>query len=228
MPLKKLDNSEEQPKKKVVVIEELAPTPETNLKETTISENVSVPEPKPEPVAVPEIEKESKSVDALINLPAVDDEEKPNYLWIIIPTALLVGVLVGGLITYFSGISKFDTVEPKVTATPKVEVEKTATPVPQVTTKREDLKVQVLNGSGVSGLASKAKTLLEGLGYKDVAVGNADKSDYEETQIQIKDSVKDFVNVLTSDLSKSYTVSKESKTLSSTSKFDIIITLGKK
>lgn len=158
----------------------------------------------------------------------IKNEEKPNYLWIIIPTALLVGALVGGLITYFSGISKLSTIES--TPTPVVSIEPQVSPSasPSASIKRSEVKVQVLNGSGTSGLAGKVKTYLEGLGYKDVAVGNASSSDFTETEIQIKETKKDFLKTITDDLAKDYTVSKETKTLIVSSKYDIVITLGSK
>lgn len=154
--------------------------------------------------------------------------EKPNYLWIIIPTALLVGALVGGLITYFSGVSKLSTVETFPTPLVSTEPQSSPTASPAASVKRSEVKVQVLNGSGISGLAGKAKDYLESLGYKDVVVGNASSSDFVEAEIQIKDNIKDFWDTLNSDLSKKYQVSKSPKTLSSSNKFDIIITLGSK
>ena len=219
MPKKETDETpKEEVKKKVVVVEEVVEeeTPKEEEKEEVKKDDETV-----------EVEKEESKNDSL---KISSEEEKPNYLWIIIPTALLVGALVGGLITYFSGISRLSTGEktpvPTVTSTP----EATATPTSGSKTdvKRSVIKVQVLNGSGTSGLAGKAKTYLEGLGYKDVAVGNASSSDFAETEIQIKDSVKGFLDTITTDLSKNYTVSKETKVLTASSKFDIVITLGKK
>ncbi|KKP48228.1 MAG: Cell envelope-like protein function transcriptional attenuator common domain protein [Candidatus Woesebacteria bacterium GW2011_GWA1_33_30] len=194
-----------------------------------MSKNVVVEEV--EEVATPKTEE--PKVEAIAEntseVPTAIENEKPNYLWIIIPTALLVGALVGGLITYFSGISKLSdslsTPSPASSITP--EASPSVTPV-ATSLKRSEIKLQILNGSGTSGLAGKAKTYLEGLGYKDVVAGNAISSDFAETEIQIKDSVKEFLNTLTTDLSKNYTVSKDTKVLTSSSKYDIVITLGEK
>lgn len=156
-------------------------------------------------------------------------EEKPNYTWIIVPTALLVGVFVGGLITYFSGISKLidsNISTPLLLETNKAE--NTPSPSPTVEISREGFKLQILNGSGISGLATKAKIYLEGLGYKDISVGNASSADYSQTEIQIKESKKDILTILKADLEKNYTLASTTATLSASSKFDIIITLGKK
>ena len=181
-------------------------------------------------VVVEEIEDETpvEKVEPVVEQSPIVEEEKPNYLWIIIPTALLVGALVGGLITYFSGISKLSNsnVSPSPVSSSTPEASPSATPLASI--KRSDIKIQVLNGSGKSGLAGKVKTYLEGLGYKDVAVGNASSSSFVETEIQIKDSKKDFLETITDDLSENYTVSKETKTLVISSKYDIVVTIGSK
>ena len=216
------DKSEE-PKKKVVVVEEVSSeesSPKSQTKEETREQ---------EAVQIEEAPKKEESVDVAPSSVSESDgeDEKPNYLWIIVPTALLVGALVGGLITYFSGISK--PVETLATPTPVATSTPVSSPTPVTTDlKRSDVKLQVLNGSGVSGLAGKVKTYLEGLGYKDVATGNADSSDYAQTELQVKDSKKSFSDLVSKDLSKDYTVSSSIKTLNSSNKYDIIITLGKK
>ncbi len=189
--------------KKVVVVEEV---------EAPIIESKS----EPETVVEPEV---------------VVEEEKSNYLWIIIPTALLVGALVGGLITYFSGISRLN----EMIATPTPNTVETPTPIqsgptasPSSSLKREEIKLQVLNGSGISGFAGKAKTYLEELGYKDVMTGNAATSDFTNTIISVKDSKKEFLETIKTDLAKNYKVAEKTETLSASSKYDFVITLGNK
>ena len=48
---------------------------------------------------------------------------------------------------------------------------------------RENLTIQVLNGTGVSGLAGDVQTDLEAFEYSNIEVGNADGQDYEETVV---------------------------------------------
>ncbi len=43
--------------------------------------------------------------------------------------------------------------------------------------------VEILNGTSIKGLAAKAAEILGSFGYDVVSVGNADKTDYENTQI---------------------------------------------
>lgn len=183
---------------------------------------------------VPEIEESKKEEISIVRSDSEPSsefiEEKTNYLWIIIPIALLIGALVGGFITYFSGISRLtnekQTPSPIATVIPSVESTPTASP--SASFKRETLKLQVLNGSGVSGLAGKAKIYLESLGYKDVVAGNASSSDLIETTISVKESKKDLVENIRTDLAKNYKVAKETETLSTSSKYDFVITLGSK
>ena len=183
---------------------------------------------------VPEIEESKKEEISIVRSDSEPSsefiEEKTNYLWIIIPIALLIGALVGGFITYFSGISRLtnekQTPSPIATVIPSVEPTPTASP--SASFKRETLKLQVLNGSGVSGLAGKAKIYLESLGYKNVVAGNASSSDLIETTISVKESKKDLVENIRTDLAKNYKVAKETETLSTSSKYDFVITLGSK
>lgn len=209
MPKDKVEKTEE-PKKKMVVVEEVVET-------TDIPEEIKT-ETKPEE----KITSNTQSPE--------EESEKTNYLWIIIPTALLIGALVGGLITYFSGLSKLNDIvaTPSPIATIAPEATATATPVPTTETKRSEIKLQVLNGSGVSGLAGKAKTYLEGLGYEGVVVGNASVSNLTETTISVKESKKDLLEAVSTDLAKNYKVAKEAETLVASSKYDFVITLGSK
>ena len=206
----------EEPKKKMVVVEEVS-VEEPQVEESKEVTESSVETPKNESKKVVEVQED---VDA----------EKTNYLWIIIPTALLVGALVGGFITYFSGISKLDSgvATPSPVATPVEVSEATPSPAPASAVKREELKVQILNGSGVSGEAGKAKTLLEGLGYKNVDTGNASSSDFTQTEVAVKTSTKDALAIVIKDLATKYTAIEATKPLASTSKYDIVITIGKK
>lgn len=206
----------EEPKKKVVIVEEVEPAEETPKQEEVVAV-----EPK-EPEKVEEAPQIVETSD--------EYEDKPNYLWIIVPTALLVGALVGGLITYFSGLSRLEGDEPTVTpvATTASEVKETPVASSAPTLKRDGLKLQVLNGSGVSGAAGKAKTLLEGLGYTSVDTGNASSSDFANTEVAVKDSAKEYMDLIIKDLSKEYEATAAAKVLPTSSKYDIVITLGKK
>lgn len=99
---------------------------------------------------------------------------------------------------------------------------------PSATSDRAAVVLQILNGSGTVGAASDMKDYLEGLGYKGISAGNASRSDYEETKISIKDSKKALLQMIVADLGKKVSVSTVASTLSETSGYDAIVTLGKK
>lgn len=97
----------------------------------------------------------------------------------------------------------------------------------KVSEDRTKLSVSVKNGSGVTGAASKASDLLKGLRYNVVSSGNADKDDYKNTKIQVKNSKKEFLDILKNDLSKNYTIGETSSDLPADSSEDALITIGR-
>jgi hypothetical protein len=52
---------------------------------------------------------------------------------------------------------------------------------------KKTLKIRLLNGSGTTGLASRAAELLLKKGYQDIQTGNANRYDYQETVVQAND-----------------------------------------
>ncbi len=74
----------------------------------------------------------------------------------------------------------------------------TSTPTPTPFVKREEIKLKILNGSGIKGQAAKLSTYLKDKGYKDIVVGNADSFDYKTTIIRLKD--EKLKNTLLKDL----------------------------
>jgi len=222
---KDLKEDHKEHKKKMVVVEEVLEVKEPK-KEDDSGESLT-----PEVPVVTETK--TADLEKAINSETIQEQEeieKTNYLWIIVPTALLIGALAGGLITYFSGIAKLnsDSATPTPLASSMPEVSATPTATSTLTLKKDGLKVQVLNGSGVSGAAGKAKVLLEKAGYKSVDAGNANVSDLAQTEIAIKETMKEYLDLIIEDLSKSYTAVEASKSLSASSKYDIVVTIGKK
>jgi anionic cell wall polymer biosynthesis LytR-Cps2A-Psr (LCP) family protein len=53
--------------------------------------------------------------------------------------------------------------------------------------------VEVLNGTGITGLAGRTAELLRGFGYDVISVGNAGRSDYELTEIIDRSGIEDMV-----------------------------------
>lgn len=211
------DEVTKETKKKMLVIEEVADNEDLEREEANDKPQISE-----------EVEASDTKTDETVE--EVFEAEKPNYLWIIVPTALLVGALVGGLITYFSGVANVNKVEATPTAIateiPKTEASPIATTASEL--KKSDIKIQVLNGSGVAGIAGKVKAFLEEKGYVKVDAGNASNQNFEIGEISVKKDKEDYVQLLTDDLSVDYEFSSETKTLSASSLYDVIITIGKK
>lgn len=151
-----------------------------------------------------------------------------RYFLIFLLVLVLLGLVGGGIYVYRRAMTRRGVVE----ATPTPEVyfketqEATPTPTPEEELNRADLKIEVLNGSGVAGLAGKAAEYLEGLGYEDIKTGNADNYDYEQTEIAIKEDKQNYLSMIRKDLEDKYPPAEEVGTLEDDSDFDVVITLG--
>lgn len=120
--------------------------------------------------------------------------------------------------------------------TPTKEPKKTPTPTPKPTSNpidkttgldRSELSVEVRNGGGVKGAASKMADVLKGFGYNVLSTGNADNFDYENTVIEVKSEKNKYLQLLKSDLSASYTIGTTSSSLSASSSADAVVIVGK-
>ncbi len=146
----------------------------------------------------------------------------PLWLWavIVLGIALLVGsVLVG---TFRGGLKVSLFAKPTPTPTPA----SIPTPAP-VAVNREDLTLEVTNGGGTPGAASKMKKFLEGKGYNVGALGNADEYTFEKTEIHVKTSKAGALSLLEEDLKDSYTLGSGSADLSEDSSYDGRVIVGK-
>ena len=146
--------------------------------------------------------------------------------FLIVLVLIIVGaVVVGGVLIYQRSVR---TPKAMPSATPEAMATPTAAPEASAAAnlKKGDLNIEVLNGTTTAGYAAKAKEYLQGLGYTNVAVGNADTSDFTTTEIAIKDDKKDYLPLLTADLSKDYALDNTTKSLDASSKYDVVITLG--
>lgn len=116
---------------------------------------------------------------------------------------------------------------PTLTPSPTGKQAATTTSVDKATgLDRSTLTVEVQNGSGVSGAASKMSTLLKDAGYTVGTTGNADNFDYQGVTIQVKSTKSKYLPLLKKDVSASYTVTDSSTSLAS-STADAVIIVGK-
>lgn len=174
-----------------------------------------------------------------------------RYL-VIILLIVALGLLIFGITRFFGGGNKSETtitpppvveVIPTEEPTPTEEEEEvtptkkpTSTPTPKPTVSpidkttgldRSKLSIQVLNGSGATGVGKKAADYLESLGYNVIQIGNAENFNFEKTTIQIKSGKENFLNLLKSDLAKNYSVGTTSADLAPDQNSDTVVTVGK-
>ncbi len=150
---------------------------------------------------------------------------KSKNILLFVIVFLLVALFSAAFYFYFIGAIPF---QPKDNDGEVVPTQSpTSTPMP-VEFNRAELSVQVLNGSGVSGAAGAFESFLEGLGYKNIEIGNADNSDYEDVTIQIKEEYKEFFELITKDITESYVVNEDYEVLDENSGYDLIIIVGSK
>lgn len=105
---------------------------------------------------------------------------------------------------------------------------KAVNPVDQATgLDRSTLSVEVQNGSGEVGAASKGSDVLKSFGYKVIATGNADNFNYPNATVKVKSTKINFLSLLKKDLGFSYTVGSASADLASSSTADALVIIGK-
>lgn len=161
---------------------------------------------------------------------------KRRVLFLIFLVAILA--LVGGLIFFVtkknssSDSNKVVKLEKAVkTATPTMSPAPTSkeTPTPTISVQKSNLKISIQNGSGESGVAGTASTLLKDRGYTVVSTGNADSFDYKGITIRIKKSKSSFTSGLIKDLSSKYNLSASDATsdLPETEAYDVLVIVGK-
>lgn len=117
--------------------------------------------------------------------------------------------------------------QPTPTAIPAPTVAPTpeSTPLPNP----EDIKIQVLNGSGTVGKAGEISDFLAELEFTNVETDNADNYDYQNITIQTKPAFSFIYQQLSKEFEDNleYQVN-EQKTLSQKEIYDVIIIIGSK
>lgn len=132
--------------------------------------------------------------------------------------ALIVGGFFG-----WQWYSSPTTVSP--TPSPMSTIAATATPSATLVPKA-NLKIQVLNGSGQAGAASKMATFLKDLGYESIDTGNAKTYDYQATEIQVKAGEAKLYKELQDALAKDFTIAKEPGILPASSEYHVVVIVG--
>lgn len=136
---------------------------------------------------------------------------------------LLVAIISALFYLFSAGILKIEKPQENVEITPTQSPSPTPTPVEF---DRAELSIQILNGSGESGVAASMETFMEDLGYENLEIGNADNSDYENVTIQIKEEYEDLAQLIDEDLASDYTVNSDYEILEDDSEYDVVIIVG--
>ncbi len=175
----------------------------------------------------------SSPVSSGVSFPTINNEPKKSggaKTLLVVGILVLVGIL--GFVIYKSAAKNSET--PIVDATPyenltdTVPTEPTASASPSATPKaadKADIKIQVQNGTGITGEAAYLETQLKGLGYTDITVGNSAKQDLTATQVSFGSSVDStIVSEITTKLKALY--QSVTTTTSASTTYDIVIVTG--
>jgi len=154
-----------------------------------------------------------------VSLPKIGMPKKEVILFI---GSFVISFLLFVLISKFGGnikIPNFMAKKNVVIVTPTVAP---PSPTPTPNFKKEDVKIKVLNGSGVPGKATEIKEILRKKGYVEILTDNADNFDYIVTEIQVKKDKPQLGEMIKGDL-KDYITSPKITVLDDKEASDAII-----
>jgi len=112
------------------------------------------------------------------------------------------------------------------TITPTLTPTQPPTPTSTPAFKKEELKIKILNGSGITGKAAALKKVLQDDQYGEIITGNADNNDYQSTIIRTKKNYLSAIPLLKTSLSE-FLDSPQTDLLADEETADIIIIIGK-
>ena len=154
-----------------------------------------------------------------VSLPKIRMPKKEILLFI---SSFLISFLLFILISRSKinlKLPDFITKKNVVTVTPTT-IPPSPTPTPDF--KKEDVKIKILNGSGLKGKATEIKEILKNKGYMDIVTGNADNFDFKITEIQVKKDKAQLGNMIKNDL-KDYVTSPKITVLDDEEAADLVL-----
>lgn len=172
--------------------------------------------------------------NAGVSFPTIGETKKNGgaKTLLIVGILILVGIL--GFVIFKSASKKSETnlIEPtpfdNLTTDDQNQVVATPTGTPIATPVAADktkIKIQIQNGTGITGEAAYLQTQLDSLGYTDVTVGNSAQQNLTVTQVSYGSSLPASVSTeLTTKLNSIYQSVTNSNSTSTT--YDIVIITG--
>ncbi|MGA2910248.1 MAG: LytR C-terminal domain-containing protein [Candidatus Microgenomates bacterium] len=166
-----------------------------------------------------------------VSFPTVGEPKKSGgaKTLLIVGVLILVGIL--GFVIYKSATSKSETTltQPSpfdnLTNPSQEQTAPTPVPSPTATINRSGVKIQVQNGTGITGEAAYLQTQLKGLGYTNIVVGNSSQQNLTATQVSFSSSLSsDAVTEITNKLNSIYQSVTTSASVSTT--YDVVIVTG--
>ena len=179
----------------------------------------------------PQTNKDSDRID-----PIPEEEEKKGMkkqLLLLVLSLLLLTGAAGYYLTWSGTISSSLFKKPEPTTNPEPT---TTIIVPSVTSQlsptakplsdKSVIKIQILNGSGIEGQAGKLGSLLQEVGYENIATGNTDNLEERTIIVYNKLLSKDVLTEITSAIEDDFP-DPTLKEASQAGEFDILITTGR-
>ncbi len=131
--------------------------------------------------------------DTGIKLEQNGTNKKSGKAFLIIGSIVIAAIL-GFIFFQMRGLGSTSQPSPEPSPTPISSLS------PEPVLNRSDWSFEVLNGSGVTGAAKKVADKIQELGYQVIKTGNADKSNYEKTQILIQKDLMEKIDLVAADL----------------------------
>lgn len=163
--------------------------------------------------------KNNKLYKNKMSLPKIKMPKKEVFLFV---ASFLISFLLFILISKFGGNFKmpnFMTKKNIIVATPTTTP---PSPTPTPNFKKEEVKIKILNGSGVRGKATEIKDILRKKDYVEILTDNASNFDYLITEIQVKKDKMQLAEMFKNDL-KDYIVSPKVTELDDKEASDLVL-----
>lgn len=193
--------------------------------ESLPSDTTDTQEARKEMVEVLYGTKQQPSIAPEISMHKKKRPMRPIIVW---AAVTLVVALLSGFVLFTLSKKSFSMpaifVAPTPTPTPTLAPTPTPTPEP---VDKTALTVQVLNGGGTPGAASKMKKFLEGKGYTVSGTGNTEEYTYDTTEIHVKADKAGVISLLEEDLKEEYALGESAADLPADSEYDVRVIVGK-